>query len=274
MRLLERRAAGEWQRWSLPLLLVMSIPFMGEPRRGIPEAGAASSLARTSTPRAVLFLSANTDENLTLNEAQRRLTSPRQQQFRRRAEALAAGAGLHRIHVTDSLGDWSDGAENSLLVQSNIDARMATLREVAARFGLEARQKSVLVFRADRTGRDQTAFVDLPPLALSIIRHRLDEHEIAFRTIIPTRAGYRVVVLDMLRQSHARIEQATKALNGRVRFVTGESITLGDDDRVAARRQFLIAIREAEHDRLRSASGSARDSQRQPSVQRASQHSR
>lgn len=258
MRPMVRPMTCGFPHWVLPLLLVMSIPYFCEPRPSLPD----SPESRTS-PRTLHFLSSNTEDGLTLGDAERRLESPRHEHFRRRAEALAIGAGMRGVHVFDALGDWSDGVENSLLVQSEFDAGRTTLREVAARFGLEARQKSVLVFHADEGGRDETAFLELPPTALPVLRNRLDAHGILFRTIVRTRDGIQVVVLDQQKPSHARIEQAAKALHGRVQFIAGESLSLGADDREAARQQFRSTIREVEQERLRRVSDRSRQRQRQ-----------
>jgi hypothetical protein len=223
----------------------------------------------THSARTLLFLSSNTDDGLTLGDAELRLKSSRHAHFRRRAEELADRTGMRGVHVADALGDWSDGVENSLLMHSELDASRTTLQEVAACFGLEAQQKSVLVFRRDEAGHDETAFLDLPPTSLPVVRSRLDEHGILFRTIVLTRTRVQVVVLDPLKQSHSRIEQAAKAMSGSVRFIAGESLSLGADDREAARQQFLSTIREVEQVRSRRTSDRMRDLPRLRATQRA-----
>src|SRR5262245_48075080 len=80
------------------------------------ESGEARAVQRTieEPARGFLFLSANTDEDLPLEEATRRLHSPRQKEFRELAAQLLDASARHRVR--DAMGDWSDGVENSILV--------------------------------------------------------------------------------------------------------------------------------------------------------------
>src|SRR5262245_51255791 len=79
----------------------------------LPRGGPASAPAPPAP--AYLFLSPNTDHGLPLPEAARRLRSPAQERSRRLAAEILRQVGAPRAAVVNAVGDWSDGAENSLL---------------------------------------------------------------------------------------------------------------------------------------------------------------
>src|SRR5262249_14274713 len=123
----------------LAISLVIQGPFTPEPARGsIPRRAAA--VARNAS----LFLSPNTDDGLSLDEASRRLQSRQQRHLAQLARDILAGLGAKDVRVLDSLGDWSAGVENSMLIEIPDTIGPPTLRYAAARLGLIARQQSVL----------------------------------------------------------------------------------------------------------------------------------
>src|SRR4051812_29396632 len=88
---------------------------LGRPlRESAPPFGATAPAP--GAPGAYQFLSPNTDEHLTLEEACRRLRSDEQRDFRRLAQDLLAAGGCTGHRALDALGDWSDGVENSIVV--------------------------------------------------------------------------------------------------------------------------------------------------------------
>jgi hypothetical protein len=233
----------------LPILAIASL-------RG--DLGGTSRSVVASRPstssRAWLFLSPNTDENLSSDEAVRRLHSLEQRTFRRLAAEFADQAGLRDSTVSDALGDWSDGMENSLLVDLPRTPDMTTLEYAAALFGLRARQKSVLVFRAEASGQDELSVLDVPERDLDVLRRTLDERRIPFRTIAPTPGGHRVVIVDAGRQWHDGIGALAGDFGVRVEFISGRSVSVGAETRADARSCFLRVIADFERRTKRTAS--------------------
>jgi hypothetical protein len=195
---------------------------------------------------AYLFLSANTDENLSPAEALRRLRSNEQAVFRQLAGDILRQVGAARADVVDAVGDWSDGAENSLLAVVPVPPDLATLRYAAAWFGLLAGQKGVLAFRPGNGGPDGLATLDVPGRDLARLRQALDAHGIEARTIVPTAAGQRVVVFDEGGRWRGRLERLGRWCGVPVRVTAGTGAYVGEQSRGLARQKYreLIAAYE------------------------------
>ncbi len=221
------------------------------PAGGLSIATATLAPAEHQTPGAYLFVSPNTDEALALEEASGRLDSDTQNRFRHLAGDILTRIGLRRHRTLNALGDWSDGVENSILVEVSPTPDVAALRYAAAWAGLLANQKSVLLFTAGAGGADRVYHLDVPQADARRLRKKLDEHGIKFRTLVPLGRGHRVVVFDSGRQSRDPLDRLAAAYGIRLTETRGSGAFLGDDTRPAARRAFRRAIDEYEVQRHR-----------------------
>jgi hypothetical protein len=197
-------------------------------------------------PGGYLFLSSNTEENLTLEEASLRLASESQKRFRHVAGDILASIGLAQHQIQGGLGDWSDGVENSILVEVSGTPDLAALRYAAAWFGLLANQKSVLLFCAGAKGPDCVHELEVPEASTPQLRRVLDEHGIKFRTLIAVGKGHRVVVFDEGRQLHHNLVRLAAFYGVRLNQTHGTGAFLGEETRTAAQDAFRQAINEYE----------------------------
>jgi hypothetical protein len=223
-------------------------PTLGHPAElhQVSTATSIGSRSEQTVPGAYLFLSSNTDEDLALEEARRRLSAETQSRYRHVASDILARIGLSEHETRNALGDWSDGVENSILVEISNSPDRARLRYAAAWFGLLANQKSVLLFRADMGGPDCVYQLDVPEASTPQLRRVLDTHGIKFRTILPRGQGHRVVVFDEGRQLRVKLTRLAAFYEVRLSETMGAGAFLGDDERAAAQRAFRQVIDEYE----------------------------
>jgi hypothetical protein len=189
-----------------------------------------------------LFLSPNTDDHLSLAEVSRRLASPVQKQYRLLAGDIVRQLGVADVQVHDSVGDWGDGVENSLLVVLPA-AEPQTLRCAAAWFGLIAQQKAVLAFRPDPAGTDVLMILDLPQHNLDAARQLLDRHGVRDRTLMAHAHGCRVFVLTTNGSVADALRQAAHDADGRLHCRPGWAESLAGPTQLLARQRYTEVIR-------------------------------
>jgi len=91
------------------------------------------------TSEGVGFVSPNVQENTTFSDAQRGLASEEQKQAHALAQRVVEKvAGKGEVH--DTIGEWKDGAENSLMVRGPMDRE--STKYVAALMGKAENQKA------------------------------------------------------------------------------------------------------------------------------------
>jgi hypothetical protein len=195
---------------------------------------------------AYLFLSANTDERLSVAQAFDRLRSPVHAHFRGVVGAILDQLEVGRYRVVDGVGDWSDGAENSILVKFADATDENTLRYAAVWFGLLANQKSVLAFVADPAGPDAVLTLDLPTRDMQLLRNTLDRQGIPCRTLVPRAEGCHIVVFDKGRQRTAALRQLAGRQDVFVRTLIGKGFSVGETTRGRARQRYHQEIRRYE----------------------------
>jgi hypothetical protein len=200
---------------------------------------------------AYLFVSANTAEDLTLDQARQALHSPRQHHARRLAEDILRQVGAAEHQIEDALGDWSDGIENSLVVQLSGRAEPATVGYAAAWFGLLHEQKSVLYFVTVPGGPDLLHEVDVPEGTVEQLRRALDEHDIRYRTLVSRPARACVLVFDEGGKLRPNVRRFAAAAQAGVRERTGRGRFVGEETRQRARDRFRQEIRDHERDAQR-----------------------
>ncbi len=193
------------------------------------------------------FVSPNTRENLSLQEALRLLGSKEEASLIRAERKLNSCLGL-KTTVLRSIGSWSDGAEHSTVFKTRADEQ--TLRYADARLGKSARQKSVLYFQANASGAG--AMYMLYPKRggrnLARLSRILDQSGVAFRTLVPRRHRSPLVyVVDLKNELGQQVAAAARRLRARLMALKVTGAFLGDDsDREKAQKVFAEEIERYE----------------------------
>jgi hypothetical protein len=196
--------------------------------------------------QAYLFLSPNTDKDLTLIDAHHRLNSTNHMHFRRVLDDILITVGLREYRSFDAIGDWSEGVENSILVVIDHASDWDAVRYAAVWFGRLAEQRYVLIFTSDDLGKDAVYQVDLPERDPENLRKALDHHGILLRTLFPTRRGHRVVVYDQGRKLQENIERLVRAYSTSVEITSGTGKGIGGQSQAEAHRTYWEIIRRYE----------------------------
>lgn len=193
------------------------------------------------------FFSPNTEEGLTFEQAFARSRSSNQVAFRKLSSHILDTVGLHEHQAFDAIGDWSDGAENSVVQKIDGDPDPSQVEYAAAWYGLLGHQKVVLTFRADPQGPDAVYQIPVAETDTEKLRSQLSQAGIPFRTIVPSPRGHLVIVVDQGRQLRPAVEAFAEANHATVREAAGTATELGGGStRSAARRRFRNIIRAYE----------------------------
>lgn len=191
------------------------------------------------------FVSPNTRENLTLEEARAGLNSP--EEARLISEAWLVGCRLHKsLTVQKAVGSWSDGAEYSTIIRAQTNK--TSLRYAGSWLGKFANQKAILYFRKDFTGPGRMYVLYLPSQKrdMATVSNELETSGIANRTLAPQRRRLLVYVVDLKNELKAKVLAAAKRLRARLTIISGEGDFIGDDDRQKAQQIFEQEITEYE----------------------------
>lgn len=197
----------------------------------------------------VEFMSPNVDENLTFDQAYSRLHSSNQAAYHEVAKDVLKQANLQAIKSLNAVGDWSDGAENSI-VQVLPAADPGLTRYVAAWHGLLLNQKSILHFASDPKGQDSVYQVTIHQPDTAKVRADLSRFGIQYRTIIPGRDSNTVLVYDQGGGLRSNIEAFAEDQDASVRETRGTGELIGassrNPSRTEARAKYREIIREYE----------------------------
>jgi hypothetical protein len=191
-------------------------------------------------------VSPNTREGLKLDDAIRGLSSSEEGKLIRQARAFGCVA-QSKIETLKAVGSWSDGAEHSVLLRSTTDA--ATMRYITSVLGRNAQQKATLYFHSNSSGSADMYILRSQTRSRSIhsLSGLLDQAGIEFRTLVPTRRGALVYVVDLRRELRAKIVAAARKIKARVMSRRGSAEFIGDDSsREKARTIFDDEIRNYE----------------------------
>jgi hypothetical protein len=174
------------------------------------------------------FVSPNTHDDLKLQDAIRGMTSNEETDLLRRARNLGCVV-KRRITTSRALGSWSDGAEHSVLLRIKTDE--PTIRYLMSRLGRDANQKAVLYFHPQRTGRAFIYTFRAVSRARSIasLGRTLDAAGISFRTLVPSRQGTTIYVIDTDGTLAAKVKTAASRLRTRLSFQNGTASFIGDN---------------------------------------------
>ncbi|MEI7985584.1 MAG: hypothetical protein WCI55_08140, partial [Armatimonadota bacterium] len=139
------------------------------------------------------FVSPNVEENIDFETAHSRLNSPKQkelQQFTREASKLF----LLDVNPKQVIGDWSDGAENSIMTVVPV-TDFGKIKALAAFQGLISKQKAVIPFAYDEKGESAVHNIALP-MGITDARRELGNAGLQFRTLIPQGEKTQVIIFD------------------------------------------------------------------------------
>ena len=191
------------------------------------------------------FVSPNTSENLKLEQAIKGMNSREETALRLKAINLSCVV-RSRVRAFRALGSWSDGAEQSVMVRVKSDE--ATLRYLLARMGRDAQQKYVIYFHPQPGGAAD--LYTLRPRAgtrnLVALTTTLERAGIPFRTLVPSKEGTTVYIIDLDRDMREKILNAARTLRARVDSQPGKAQLFGEDSREKAKAVFEQDIKNYE----------------------------
>ena len=139
---------------------------------------------------------AHFNDPMNFNSALNATTSGRHQVGADNAANLIHSITQVKPIVQHGVGDWADGGENTTVHELRGAIPHETLRKAAANVGFTHAQKSVLIFTPHSDGKHLFHTVQVPKMNPEALRKSLDEHGIAFRTIVPGRTHDTLHVYD------------------------------------------------------------------------------
>ena len=191
------------------------------------------------------FVSPNTSENLKFHQAIKGMNSREETALRLKAINLSCVV-RSRVRAFRALGSWNDGAEHSVMLRVKSDE--ATLRYLLARIGRDTQQKYVIYFLPQAEG--PADLYTLRPRAgarnLLALTNALERAGIPFRTLVPSKEGTSVYIIDLDRDMREKILNAARTLRARVTSQPGKAQLFGQDSREQAKAVFEEDIKNYE----------------------------
>lgn len=191
------------------------------------------------------FVSPNTSENLKFHQAIKGMNSREETALRLKAINLSCVV-RSRVRAFRALGSWNDGAEHSVMLRVKSDE--ATLRYLLARIGRDTQQKYVIYFLPQAEG--PADLYTLRPRAgarnLLALTNALERAGIPFRTLVPSKEGTIVYIIDLDRDMREKILNAARTLRARVTSQPGKAQLFGQDSREQAKAVFEEDIKNYE----------------------------
>jgi len=192
------------------------------------------------------FYSPNVEESLTFEEASKRLTSSDQARYKMIGKDIDVQLGL-QSESQSALGDWSDGAENTVFNTINNVQDFEQLRYSTALKGKIGNQKSVIPFLAQEGGADSLYMTEIKGVPIEELRPKLDELGIEFRTLVKTKDGTKVIVFDQGTALTEQINNLANAYDTTIEQVQGQGEFLGSwETRAEGLQEYERVISEYE----------------------------
>jgi len=183
-----------------------------------------------STAEAYQFYSPNVDEGLTFETALERMNSGNQQLYKSITEDVDRQLGYTSQSI-NTMGNWADGAENSIFNAIEKVNSYDELKYGAAVKGKIGKQKSVIPFMANSAGADSLYLVDIPDMKMADLIGKLDELGIDFRTLAEQKDGVKLAVFDPGSQLATNIANLEKTFNTEAVMRKGTGEFLGGETR-------------------------------------------
>ena len=192
--------------------------------------GAGTVVQSPQDREAGVLFSPNIEEHLTFETAAKRLFTSNQVHFKSLAQDIDTGIGLHATQHS-AIGDWSDGAENSIFTEIQDAPDFETVRYSAAWKGKLANQKAVIPFMEQPDGPDSLYTMTVPRTrgGMNAIRKSLDSLGLTFRTLIPEKDATQVVIFRKADwDNEGTIPKAVEAMATHFDQIVTEHVGKGD----------------------------------------------
>jgi len=206
---------------------------------------AQQTQTQTRQPLNYGFVSPNTREDQKLNEAIAAMNSTDEAVILKRAENLGCVVRA-RVRVFKSLGSWSDGAEQAILLRVRSDE--ASVRYLLARLGRDSHQKSILYFHPKSSGTSRIYLLKPKRQTSDLIRitETLERAGIVFRTLVPVGNKTWIYIVDPKRELGASVRNAAKRLRATVNWENGTAEFVGAEHVPEAKQIFEKEIADYE----------------------------
>lgn len=190
---------------------------------------------RFATAEGNIFVSPNEKEDLTFDQAVQGLGSKEQSSMKTLAadviEKIDSGGEVH-----NAIGDWSDGAENSLVLMPHTKDR-DKVRYMAAVLGDHANQKAVIPFIPDSKGKDSVWTFEVPE-DLDKTRETLNKFGVQFRTLEKKSSGTHVYIFDPGSSLRGKMEELGEHYDKSIGRIKGTGEFVGGDTREEGRQAY------------------------------------
>jgi hypothetical protein len=221
-----------------PALIPTEAP---EGLQGKPAPMPAPTATKSSEERAASLFASPNVYDLTFDDAYKMSHSGQQKAFKGIVGNFLKQQGI-KASTQDGIGEWSDGAENSVVQEFHEPHPPERMEYIAAWYGLLGNQKAVLTFQPSRDGTDSMYTIEVPEHNIALLRKQMSEHGISFRTIIPRANGIRVIVYDKGRKLRDKVSAFAGVHGASISESTGVGKFLGSDTRTAARKKYRDVI--------------------------------
>jgi hypothetical protein len=195
------------------------------------------------------FVSPNVEENLSFDEASRRMEGDEQHKLSAYGQDVDKHIGI-ASHHTDAIGDWSKEPENTLFCQiknspSYEDVKYSAALKGDFRAETGQNQKAVIPFADDKAGKDSLYHFRLHG-DMGEVRHQLDTAGLQSRTIIPTSEGANIWVFDQGTQMRGTMEKLGHQYDIHIDQHKGTGEFLGGDTRLQGHQAYQAVIQNYE----------------------------
>jgi len=177
-----------------------------------------------------LFVSPNTQESLTDEDAKVRLTSFEQINVTAVADR-AACALTHYVQIADSLGIYDNSSENSFILEADLEQKQSEY--LAALLGLYARQEFVLLFMDEASGGDRRWIIKTRQ-SLEVVIATLRKLKLTPVTVRTEKDQNEIWFIDVGEKRAGALKIFTSDVNGRASFTAGIAKMLGNQGRITA----------------------------------------
>ena len=193
---------------------------------------------------AIIFSSPNIREDLTFEEATKLLNGSEHARTTRVCADQAEQLGL-AVTARKAVGDWSDGAENTICSEVSNAKSYEEVERLAAMHGLASNQKSVIPFFVESDGPDAVYKVTIPRGNSTEIRKSLDEGGIQYRTIVSCRDSIQAIVFDKGSVMEACVTKFAARCRARSEIYKGRGDFLGGTTRAEGKAAYQKVLRRS-----------------------------
>jgi hypothetical protein len=197
-------------------------------------------------PKAVVFSSPNIKESLKFEEAAKLLNSS---EHARTAKVYVDQA--HQLGLTatlfNAIGDWADGAENTIYSEIVNAKSYEDTEKLAAMHGLVSNQKAVIPFFEESAGHDTLSKITIRRENgnETEIRKSLDGEGLQYRTILPRRDYTHVVIFDKGSELENNVSKFADIYGARLERYKGHGEFLGGDTRIEGKAAYRRVLKKS-----------------------------